>query len=366
MATHTIGNSHKDFLNESYFSAYKSGTKATGSYLAIKYKLPSTNTEEVKDIEFYASTTNSAATANDSYFISGGLINDGEWHVLIVDLASFEKSTFVKDDNGEYVAKYIRVDPFNGKFSADTKIDIAYIGMSDALQEIIAFNKDIETVSVFNKKAQNPIIEYSTATGKPTSDVLEIPSSVKLFYSGTSLKSFSESDRGNGVGKITVSDDASFVTFNSKAGAGESYVLFHHNPDGNKELGKYMFVKYRTSLQGERFEVYASSESLYPSNSGVLYVSTAERGYINDGEWHLLVIDLTTLETYSASDDGKYYPMHFRFDFFNTAQATSDSSLDIGYIGIGTDLNDILSIDKTLDTALIYDENGLQTVNIEP
>ena len=134
----------------------------------------------------------------------------------------------------------------------------------------------------------------------------------------------------------------------------------------SKELGKYMFVKYRTSLQGERFEVYASSESLYPSSSGVLYVSTAEKGYINDGEWHLLVIDLTTLETYSASDDGKYYPMHFRFDFFNTAQSTSDSSLDIGYIGIGTSLDDILSIDSTLDTALIYDEDGLQTVNIEP
>ena len=358
------GNSHKDFLDESYFSAYTGGTKVTGAYLAIKYRLPSTNTESVNNIEFYTSTTNSVATAQDSFYVSSGLINDGEWHVLIVDLASFEKSTFTKNTDGEFVAKYVRVDAFNGKFSSSTRIDIAYIAMDDTLQDLIGFNSDLETVSLA-KKNQISLTEYETATGKPVGDDVMIPDTLKLYFSGTALKAKAESNLGNGIGKVTVSENGSYTTFNSKAGAGESYILLHHNTKGDKEIGQYLAIKYRTSLSGERFEVYASTTSASPSGSGVIYIGTADRGYINDGQWHLLIIDLSTLSCYTANADGGYYPMHFRFDVFNITQETDENSVDIGYIGIGTDLSDLLSFETELDSALVYDADGLRTVSIE-
>ena len=358
------GNSHKDFLNESYFYAYKGGTATTGGYLALKYRLPSTNAEKVNNVEFYVSTANDIARdSSDSYHISGALVNDGEWHVMIIDLASFGRSTFAKDSDGNYVTKYIRVDPYNSKFSSDTRFDIAYIAMADTLQELIAYNSDLETVTVCRNDQQTHY-DYDTATGKPVGDVIILPSTVKMFYSGASLKSFAEGNRGKDIGKVTLSEDGSYTTFSSKSGAGESYVFFHHNTTGGQELGQYLFIKYRTSLTGERFEIYASCQSADASNSSMLTVGTPDRGYLNDGEWHMLIIDLSTISGYTDKN-GKYYPMHIRFDIFNTKQTTDSNTLDIAYIGVGTSISDILTIEEELGEAMVYAADGLSSVAIE-
>ena len=353
------GNSHIETLSESFFTAYQNGTTPTGAFLAIKYRLPTTNPDKVRDIEFYTSTDKAAASGSvDSYYVSNALENDGEWHVIIVDIASFNKSAFAKDSDGNYIAKYIRVDPFNGKFSKDTRIDIAYIAMADTLQELIAYNSDLETVKVCKNKADN-VIEYDTKTGKPVGDVVEAPASFKYFYSGNKLKDFALGVRGNNIGSVTLSDSGDYNTFYSKDGAPESIIHFYHNTSGNIEQGQYFFIKYRTSLTGERFEIYASTETPNANSKAMYLIDGKDDGYYNDGEWHLLIVDLSGISTYLVDEDGKYRPMHLRFDVFNIPHSET-ASLDIAYAGQGTSLSDIITFETEIGSAMLLDANGIK------
>ena len=359
------GNSYNSKLSESYLIAYKGGDIPSGSYLIMKYRLPSTNSGTISNFQFYTSTVNSyAATENDAYWITEGIINDGNWHVIIIDLASFNKLTYVADESGKYTAKYIRFDPFNSVVSKNDRIDVAYIGMSDSLQDALTFNKEFETVSVCKASSSNIII-YDTETGRPVGNNIDPPSSVKMFFYGNDLKKKAESDRAYGVGSAALSDDSSYVTLKPSIGAGESGILFHHNTSGSKELGQYLVIKYRTALFGERFEIYASTGNINPSETGKITINTYDNGYANDGEWHILIVDLSVNSNYIVSSDGKYYPMHIRFDFINTNHLDTEDSIDVGYFGVGTNVLDILSLEKKLSEAWLYDSNGLKTISVE-
>lgn len=50
--------------------------------------------------------------------------------------------------NGEYLAKYLRMDVFSSQMAEDDYIDIAYIGMSDDLIDICELNRDMETLTL--------------------------------------------------------------------------------------------------------------------------------------------------------------------------------------------------------------------------
>ena len=130
---------------EGYFNAYTgSSSIVTGQYVVVKYRLPSTNTDTVSSFDIYCSTVNSSAQGSDYFAINNVAINDGEWHVLVVDLSKFGKeSTFDKNGNGEYAAKYLRFDVFQAGVSNETCIDIAYIGMSDDLRDVCMLNREL-------------------------------------------------------------------------------------------------------------------------------------------------------------------------------------------------------------------------------
>lgn len=237
--------------------------------------------------------------------------------------------------------------------------------MADTLQEILSFNNDISTVQLC-KNDKNTIIDYNTATGKPAGgETVDVPASVKLFFSGSTLKKKIESDRASGFNSVILSSDSSYVTVSPKAGAGEGLVLFYDSTSGSAEIGQYMVIKYRTSLSGERFEVYAGTEQFSPSGSSMLTIGTADRGYSNDGQWHILIVDLSLLAGYNAASDGKYYPKHIRFDILNTSHSSTSDSVDVAYFGVGTSIEDLLSIESDLSEAWVYDASGLRTVTIE-
>ena len=230
--------------------------------------------------------------------------------------------------------------------------------MADTLQELIAYNSDLETVKVCKNKADN-VIEYDTETGKPVGDVVEAPASFKYFYSGNKLKDFALGVRGDKIGSVTLSDSGDYNTFYSKDGAPESIIHFYHNTSGNIEQGQYFFIKYRTSLTGERFEIYASTETPNANSKAMYLIDGKDDGYYNDGEWHLLIVDLSGISTYLVDEDGKYRPMHLRFDVFNISHSET-ASLDIAYAGQGTSLSDIITFETEIGSAMLLDANGIR------
>ena len=128
-----------DAVSEAFFQAFaNSDMTPTGQYLAVKYRLPKNNPETVY-FEFFTSTEHSGAHAGDSFHVNE-LIADGNWHVLLVDVADQHLPTFAPDASGSYTALHVRFDVFNVTTSPETYVDIAYVGLADSPEDICRLN----------------------------------------------------------------------------------------------------------------------------------------------------------------------------------------------------------------------------------
>ena len=125
----------------------------TGQYLVVKYRIPTENENNDKmRFQFFASTehgVDSIKDPDDVFNVQNELIIDGDWHVFVIDLSSFNKKSIQPNDNGAYILRYMRFDVFNAKLKTDTnRVDIAYFAMHNSLDEILAFNADMGEITL--------------------------------------------------------------------------------------------------------------------------------------------------------------------------------------------------------------------------
>ncbi len=152
---------------ESYFNAYVGNGSPTGQYFVIKYRVPETNADKMTFLEVFASTVNSSATGDDCFYLGQGFTADGQWQVMVVDLASWQKKTFAPDENGSYTANFVRLDIFNEKFPADNRFDLAYIGLSDNLDDIYKLCADMDYISYVSRDSGSTVAtRISPKTGE--------------------------------------------------------------------------------------------------------------------------------------------------------------------------------------------------------
>ena len=133
---------------EAYFTLFTDGSDVTGKYVAIRYRTSKSDSQKFNHLEFFSGTDSKAPTGQGDYAHTPGVIEDGEWHVIVFDLAAFLPNAFKPDANGNYSAKYLRCDLFNQIMPADTYIDIAWIGMDSSLDEIIAECQDLDSIQL--------------------------------------------------------------------------------------------------------------------------------------------------------------------------------------------------------------------------
>jgi hypothetical protein len=152
----------KEGASEANFHVFTGGKVATGRYVVLKYRLPSTNTDEVTTLEFYVSSSNSSASAADSVYYQKCLINDGEWHVAIFDLVSHGGAeSYVLNDDGQYVASYLRFDVFNKKLPEGTEFDVAYLGMTNSLDCVFEEFSEFESFTLSINEGTTKTIDKS-------------------------------------------------------------------------------------------------------------------------------------------------------------------------------------------------------------
>jgi hypothetical protein len=109
---------------------------STGQYLVLKYRLPS-GIAKSNNFEFFTSTQNGRAQNGDNYQVHN-LPHDDMWHVLIIDYSYTRPKTFIASNDGTYLANYLRFDIYNNAFTTtDMYIDVAFIGLSDSLEDIM-------------------------------------------------------------------------------------------------------------------------------------------------------------------------------------------------------------------------------------
>ena len=160
--------------NESYMppftNTFDENDKAeitTGQYVVIKYRIPTTNPDEITYLEIFTSTVNKTALGQGDHVSvhnNKGIYNDGNWHVLVIDVSKSGLSSVKAESDGSYKLNYIRLDVFNYTVSDETRIDFAYFAIHDSIEEICSANSDMDEITLFqNKKAT----QIDTSTGKP-------------------------------------------------------------------------------------------------------------------------------------------------------------------------------------------------------
>ena len=270
---------------ESYFNIYRPSTPVeSGQYLVMKYRIPSDNSIKLGMIEFYTSTENRSATATDGVRFSP--IADGEWHTAVLDLSRLV-STFTAADDGMYYAKYIRVDIFNQVLTADSGIDIAYIGIDGDLQRILEINRDMDTVDFFESKDIKEGVKIDTATGKPIYDSYIDPASgytqssvsyasmLDYVNKGTDTSATPQayrSDSANGISVLSGYDtmDGGLFTLNGWCVANGGVNKYVWSCDGGKTWcnftgtasnGNDAMINVASGRTGEEFDAEASKKN---------------------------------------------------------------------------------------------------------
>ena len=347
-------------IQESVINYYPGKGTATGQYFVIKYRLPKENTDKLTAFEIYTSTVNDSAKGGDGFGIAPVFKNDGKWHVAIVDLSTWNKESFAANGDGEYVAKYLRVDIFNGFFPTTNRFDLAFIGMSDNLDDIYALSEGMKVVQFATQASDGSVSvkHIDPATGEfvdePIENAVDKVDGYTVHLDAEELIAASKTNGSEHRGTTELPDDKSYVRFNictdeskHEAYRKESYV-FVHKPKASDVVGtgQYIVIKYRAERQIGSFQIYASTETTAPSNDNRIQLTAANGTFVGDGEWHTLIVDISTIlpEAFKTNADGIYCTQMVRFDMFNLDKPleSGDSTyVDIAYIGFTTDYSAI-------------------------
>jgi hypothetical protein len=132
------------------------------------------------------------------------------------------------------------------------------------------------------------------------------------------------------------------------------------------EPARYAVIKYRLTGEKGWIEFFTSTQNAWATGGDCIQFKEESGAIIRDGEWHVLIIDLSIGSTYKPSDDGEYYLKYLRFDPINLdAKPTDVCYVDIAYLGVCADYEDALSCDKDITSVQFLDANGVVTVDRE-
>ncbi len=384
---------------ECYFLAYPGGTETTGQYFVMKYRLPSTNTDKLTNFEIFTSTVNKGATGSDCFYIGSALINDGNWQVVIVDLASYGKATFAPAADGTYKANFLRLDPFNERFPTTNNIDLAFVGLSDNLSDIYALCGDMEYISFLAKAGDKATVSYVSPTGeavappeieteeetKPTEDevIEDAVSSMagyNVYLNATSFVQAAQAPDSAHFGAEELKESGKYARIHycndpaqREAYRKESYFKLYTAGDKKLATGQYLVIKYRLPEQIGSLQFYTSTGSKSASDSSTCALTgpTGKRNqlFIGDNQWHVVIVDLSkAVGDFKADSNGKYAPNFLRIDFFNFEKPLEEGMttyVDIEYFGLTDNYEEALGHDKSVTEVSFYDGTETKTISVQ-
>lgn len=157
----------------------------------------------------------------------------------------------------------------------------------------------------------------------------------------------------------TFEDEEYYARFTA-TGALESYLTFYSNASGNTATGKYLVIKYRVPTEvadmASSFELFVSTQNEAPDANGRF----ESPKIVHDGQWHIMVIDMTQSATFTAASDGNFYAKHARVDMIN-GQYDDSTYIDIAYLGLTDELSDLDELAQNAADVTLVDANGVAT-----
>lgn len=162
------------------------------------------------------------------------------------------------------------------------------------------------------------------------------------------------------VSGAELSEDGSYLRYFGNPGAGESYLKAfaadNRAYDDLEATGQYAVIKYRlpedTPVQLNNFQFFASTVNDNPQGPEKFSFFDLE----HDGEWHVLVIDLSMFipsAYFNTKDDGSYMAKFFRIDFFNQAGVPENMYIDFEYIALHNNLEEIYKLNENMSEVVL-------------
>ena len=135
------GASHeKHNYNEFTVYSNSSASLVTGQYLVIKYRVGQ-NSLPQDQFTIFAGTEHNAPTNETEHITltpNGGVIEDGQWHIAVIDMSTMTNQGFLGND-GVYSAKFVAVRPFwpnaGNRSDENDYTDFAYAALCDSVEE---------------------------------------------------------------------------------------------------------------------------------------------------------------------------------------------------------------------------------------
>ena len=312
---------------------------STGDLLVIKYRIPTSNKVSHGLFQAYTSTV-SANPSDPNYALIYTAKQDDEWHVMVVDLSAFNIPEFIPNEDGTYSTKHLRFDIFNtgsdNPMGPDDYIDLQYIAICKNMEEVAKMNEDIAYVDLVEGPMMSNSVPVAGLGGVNDSDYFNLYFSADFLYNAP---------HKSGFGNVELAKDGSYIRFYASADAAEGCVNELYT-NGNKVTGKYFVLKYRLPTSNPEdpvnsfVEVFTSTTNESITGVGDFANTMGDNALIKDGEWHVLVLDVTsksTMTTFTPDADGKYTAKFIRLDVFNGQQMSAESYMDIAFFAVCED-----------------------------
>ncbi len=278
-----------------------------GRYIAVKYR--AFNAEGMS-IQIYPGSSGSSPS-NDDNSLRISAIDDEQWHLAIFDTASIDSALY----DGSYIS-YLRFDPLDGDYILDEsgqpyKENGAYV--RNPLPE--GARIDIRYIGVFKTEEAARIYDAQPQYIMSASDISDA-----VAVDGAGVKA-----EENAEGFTTIS-----VT------AADPQVMLIPAGTVPELSGKYIAIRYRTTATAPMAEFFVGS------GAGPVAGTTEKTfNYINDGDWHLMVVDISGVQDMTGDIN------FLRFDVFNSD--STELSIDIQYIAVFQSPEDAVAYDQIIN-----------------
>lgn len=333
---------------EKYFSLPISAS-STGGYVVIKYRVPTTNDTTPDHFQIYIGTE-SDGPADPNYAIVRDIKQDGEWHVMVIDVKAFSNNEgFIANADGKYPTKHFRFDIFNAVMSTTSYIDLQYIALCDSLEAALELNEDMVYVDLVQSENTSSKIYVSTGTGEASdSDYFNV------FIDASTIASSTK----NGAVVTTLAADSSYVTIGvNTPSTPEAFLNIYSG--GNEVSGQYIVIKYRidskyAGLISDHLFIECFTSTKNTDATAGDHINTLGKGLlVANGEWQIQIFDASTLaETFTKNADGKYVAKYIRLDALNQSASEggipADLEIDIAFVAMCEDTSAYL---ESLNTA---------------
>ena len=332
---------------ETYFSLPISA-QTTGGYVLVKYRVPITNDTDPDHFQIYIGTEAADIIGSKDWMLNRDVKKDGEWHVMVIDLAAFKLENFVANEDGSYSTKYFRFDIFNAVMSTTSYIDLQYIAHCDSLEAALELNEDMVYVDLVQSENTSSKIYVSTGTGEASdADYFNV------FIDASTIASSTK----NGATVTTLAADSSYVTIGvNTPSTPEAFLNIYSG--GNEVSGQYIVIKYRidskhAGLISDDLHLECFTSTTNTEATGGDHINTLDKEILKaDGEWHIQIFDASTLNSFTQNEDGKYVAKYLRLDALNQevqlGGIPTDLEIDIAFVAMCEDTSAYL---ESLNTA---------------